>query len=373
MSYPPSVRMSSNGISLGGGISILPVELLGKGSLASVHRAWYRTRAGIEHPVALKLFGALSTDERDNVIEAVLRAAKRTACVSHPNVAAVFDAGVLDAVRPFYVRELVSGSNLRDLLALLTDKGVTMPVAAALHVALEVAEGLSAARLADGPEGRPLGIVHGDLSARKVYLTELGDVKVTDFECGGVRNAASSIRSMKQIALRVVSAAPEVVCGESADSRSDVFSLGLLVREMLAGPRFVSKASDSQIVEWARDGLVECSQPLRPLPAELVRVLEGALHFDPQNRYPNVDVLAFELRRLIDLLGARDGRTALRRVQSQFMNTANNEDDASSTWVDLGPPVKVAPPAESGLRLPPKDERTDRDVFTSVPGFRRAK
>lgn len=287
--------------------------LIGRGTMSFVHGATlHDLRTGLSRKVAIKIFGRSATEDRAVVESAILRSARRSACILHPNVVSVFEFGVFEECQPFLVTELVPGLSLRRFIDGVTTDGRRMPLDLALFITLEVAEALSGARVARDPRGQALSMIHGELSSREVLLSTEGQVKVADFELSGARHAASSIRNLKMIAHRAVSLAPEVVSGIPADERSDVFSLGLLLREMLVGPRFTQPAHHAEVIALARDGTMD--QPsFRPrLPRELFDVLNGALAVDPEERYSDAGVMEFELRRVALSLGVGDMRVFLR-------------------------------------------------------------
>ncbi len=288
--------------------------------MSFVHSATlHDLRTGVSRKVAIKIFGTTATEGRAVVESAILRSARRSACILHPNVVSVFEFGVFEECQPYLVTELVPGLSLRRFLDAVTADGRRLPLDLALFITLEIAEALSGAQMATDARGQRLSVIHGELSSREVLLSPEGQVKVADFELAGARHAASSIRNLKMIAHRAVSLAPEVVSGVPADARSDVFSLGLLLREMLVGPRFTQPAHHAEVIALARDGAMD--QPaFRPrLPRELFDVLNGALAQDPEQRYSDAGVMEFELRRVALSLGVGDMRVFLRNEMANVI------------------------------------------------------
>jgi serine/threonine protein kinase len=324
--------------------------LIGRGGVSYVHHgAIHHTESGIRRPVALKLFGTISTDDREVVESALLRSVRRSACILHPNVVGVHEFGVYEDC-PFIISELVLGRSLRVLLDLLARTGRRLPLDLALFIGVELAEGLAGARRARDTRGNKLQIIHGELSPRDVLLSFGGEVKITDFELGGARHAASSIRSLKVIAHRAVSLAPEVACGVAADARSDVFSLGLVLREMLIGPRFTRAAKEADVVKLARDGAIDPVTFQPKLPGDLSQIIATALAIDPDQRYPHAGEMAYELRRAALSLGVSDVRVFLRRaLRSEFAGELSSVTDPRTTPVPAAPIAPDASP-EEGFR-----------------------
>jgi serine/threonine protein kinase len=242
----------------------------------------------------------------------------------------MFEYGVFEQCQPFLVTELVPGLSLRRFLDVMTAEGRRMPLDLALFITLEVADALSGAREATDARGQRLNMIHGELSTREILISPDGRVKVADFELAGARHAASSIRNLKMIAHRAVSLAPEVVSGVPADARSDVFSLGLLLREMLVGPRFTQPAHHAEVIALAREGAMD-NPSFRPrLPRELFDVLNAALAVDPEARYSDAGVMEFELRRVALSLGVGDMRMFLRHEMANLMAGMNKRASAAA-------------------------------------------
>jgi len=363
--YTPSPAAS---IPLGDERSVELGALIGRGTMSFVHHAaLHDLRSGISRKVAIKIFGTTATDDRAVVESAILRSARRSACILHPNVVSMLEYGVFEQCQPFLVTELVPGLSLRRFLDAMTAEGRRMPLDLALFITLEVADALSGAREATDTRGQRLSMIHGELSTREVLISPDGRVKVADFELSGARHAASSIRNLKMIAHRAVSLAPEVVSGVPADARSDVFSLGLLLREMLVGPRFTQPAHHAEVIALAREGAMD--QPsFRPrLPRELFDVLNAALAVDPEARYSDAGVMEFELRRVALSLGVGDMRMFLRNEMTNLLSSTTKRssavapktgaDDLKTTEVPI---VNLAEARVSAMHL---RDATPEDAF----------
>jgi serine/threonine-protein kinase len=325
---------------------------VGRGSMATVYKGVLETQFEVKRPVAVKLFNVVASEDHDVVVDGLARAARRMACVRHPNVVPVHDFGVV-ALQPYMVSELIDGMTLRQLVDAYAVRGRRVPLDLALFIAIEVAEGLSGARLARDPEtSLQLGITHCDLSAREVMLSWLGEVKLTDFELSAARQATSSVRRLSQLARRADTLAPEVACGLVGDARSDVFSLGILLREMLIGPRFPKDLSDTEALGQARDGIVNETWMQPHLPDALMQVLHRAIAVEPDDRYPQAAAMGYDLRRIALSLGVGDGRIFLRNA---LQSEREDRSDATAEHLPsraMGSASRRSPPAPPAPQAP---------------------
>ena len=318
-------------VELGAGRRVVLLDVVGRGGAAVVHRAQLCSGSGLTRPVAVKVFSAVSSDEVEQVRVLVTRTACRMAWVDHPNVVRVYEVGDQRG-HPLVIEELVSGVSLAALHEhAFVSKQRRMPLDLALFVAAEVAEGLAAARLARDGDGVQLGIVHHALSAKEVLLSWRGEVKVSDFEASTARAATSSVRTLRGMASRAATMAPEVAQGCPGDARSDVFSFGVLLRELLIGPRFPTGLTSGEAVRLAREGYVQPFTFQPHLPPGLEAVMQRALAVDPDARYPNACAMAFDLRRVVLSMGVGDGRYFLRKALEREWSQATEEITAQTS------------------------------------------
>jgi serine/threonine-protein kinase len=315
-------------VELGGGRYLELGRVVGKGSTATVYRVVLSSENRVKRPMALKLFNAVSSDEADLVTGLLLRTARRAACVDHPNILRVYECGVWRG-QPYLISELVEGISLWSLQAAYAKKQRRMPLDLALFITSEIGEALAAARIARDHSGVQLNILHQSLSAREVLLSWRGEVKVTDFEANVSRAASSSVHSIRGVNGRAYTMAPEVAQGGVADARSDVFSFGIVLRELLIGPRFPSSLTNADAVRLAREGYVQPITFQPHLPNDVVSVMTRALEVEPEARYPNAGAMALDLRRAALSMGVGDGRyflrSALEREWSQSIEEVTCE------------------------------------------------
>jgi serine/threonine protein kinase len=298
---------------------------VGRGTTAAVYRGVLESGAKVRRLVAVKVFDVVATDERDVVVPRIARAVRHAAYVQHPNVVESYDFGSFESGQPFVLSQLIEGRSLAALTDGFADRHQRIPLDLALFIGTEIAEGLIGARVAVAPDGRQLGVTHGDLSSRDVLLSWNGEVKISDFGISRAVGAASTVRRIAMLARRATTLAPEVAQGEKGDARADVFSLGILLHEMLMGPRFPVGMKDAEMLERARAGHVHTPMFAPQLPSDLHAIVARAVAVDPALRFPHAGALAYELRRAGMALGVGDGRVFLRNSMQNVLDETLNE------------------------------------------------
>jgi serine/threonine protein kinase len=363
----PLIPPPRKDIPLGDGRSLRIGAQVGRGSMATVYRGVIEGPFGLGRTVAVKVFDVIASDEHEAVLSALASAAQRSACVRHPNVLRVEDFGLIGPAQPYAVEELVEGRSLARFAAYAARHDERFPLDLALFIGAEVAEALAGARLACSPDGVRLGIVHGELSPFDVLLSWHGEVKVGDFGVTASARAASSVRSVRALARRVRALAPEVARGQLGDARSDVFSLGVMLREMMVGPRFPRIVSDAEALVWARDGVVHQSLFEPQLPQALQAILTRAVEREPAHRYPHAGALGYELRRVAFAMGVGDGRAFLRTALSRSFGDDRADDDEEEVTGEMRLPPPSPAPRPSGVAMVDRFARLRGEDATRGP------
>jgi serine/threonine protein kinase len=262
--------------------------LLATGGMAEVHVAKQHGVEGFTRLVAIKRI-LQGRDYEGDLVAMFLEEARLAAHLRHPNVVVVHDCGVLDG-RYFLAMELVHGADVRTLL----ETGPRLERDEAIAIAIGACAGLHHAHEQRDADGKPLGIIHRDVSPSNVLISYDGGVKVADF---GIARAADrqSWTAPGSVRGKVGYLSPEQVRDEVLDRRSDVFALGLLLYELVTGVR----AYDGPVAKVLTRVLAGPPDPPSmhdPLvPAELEAIILRAVAHDREARYPTARALQEDL------------------------------------------------------------------------------
>jgi serine/threonine-protein kinase len=262
------------------------LELLGRGGMADVYLACRNDVEGPRPRYALKLL------QRKWSMDPQLRAmfaseARLTTALRHDNLVRVFEAGEHLGV-PFMVMEYVDGVSCAKILRAVAARGERFPEGAALVICSEVLRGLIHAHAARDHQGNSLGIVHRDVSPGNILISRSGRVKLADF--GIARSTQIDHHTDPgQVKGKFGYMSPEQVMGdEELDGRSDVFSLGVVIAEMLLGRRLFSGKGEFEVLTRMYEAdIAVLDQEASRLSPELLPVLKKALQRDRTLRFAN--------------------------------------------------------------------------------------
>jgi Tol biopolymer transport system component len=282
-------------VTLAAGTKLGPYQIvspLGAGGMGEVYRA---RDERLKRDVAIKVLPATYSQDADR-LKRFEQEAQAAGALNHPNITAVHDFGMHDGA-PYIVTELLEGETLRSRLG----PGAISP-RKAIDYAMQIARGLAAAH--------EKGIVHRDLKPENVFLTKDGRVKILDFglaklkldgaESGQTDAGTVSGGTQPGVVLGTMGyMSPEQVRGKPADKRSDLFSFGTILYEMLAGQRaFRGDTAADTITAILTKEPPDLSQTNKDVPPGLDRIVRHCLEKNPEERFESARDVAFDLEAL---------------------------------------------------------------------------
>src|SRR3984885_7170384 len=291
-------------MNLTSGARLGPYEIvspLGAGGVGEVYRA-RDTR--LKREVAIKVLPPAFSRDGDR-LRRFEQEALATAALNHPNILAVFDIGTTDSGAdqgsPYVVSELLEGETLRERL-----RGGAIAVRKTLDYALQIAHGLAAAH--------EKGIIHRDLKPENLFLTKDGRVKILDFglakltqpdlnqDGAGFHTSLPTMTHATEAGVVMGTAgymSPEQVRGVVVDARSDIFSFGAILYEMISGKRaFHRETAADTMSAILKEDPADLSETNRNLSPALERIVEHCLEKNPEQRFHSASDIAFDLEHL---------------------------------------------------------------------------
>jgi len=224
--------------------------------------------------------------------------ARLSMVLTHANIVQVFDVGRADGTY-FIVMEFVDGHNLRRVFQRMSERGIRMPVHYAAYIVMEICKGLAHAHDQRNTEGGLLGIVHRDISPPNILISKAGEVKITDF---GLAKAVTQLELTDPgiVKGKFSYLSPEAANGKDVDHRADLFSVGVLLWEVLSGRRLFLGKSDMETVEMVRTAEIPALSTFnQDVSAEFGAIVEKALARDPRQRWHSARDLGDELARYL--------------------------------------------------------------------------
>ncbi|WP_437276225.1 protein kinase [Sorangium sp. So ce375] len=264
------------------------LRAIASGGMATVYLGRALGAGGFERLVALKMMHPHIAAEPE-FVAMFLDEARLAARVRHPNVVATFDL-VEDPL--FLVMEYIEGPSLHNLLRTCARAKRPIPLGIVLRIFLDVLAGLHAAHELTGGDGEPLHLVHRDVSPQNVLVGIDGIARITDF---GVARAETRLVSTRGNALKgkLAYMAPEQIRAANVDRRSDVYSAGVVLWEMLTEERLFKADNDGALLAQILQGAPTGPRGVVPsVPAALDRICLRALRTDPDDRFPTAAAFA---------------------------------------------------------------------------------
>jgi eukaryotic-like serine/threonine-protein kinase len=315
--------------------------------------------AGFEKLVCLKrILPHLARDRQ--FVEMFLNEARLAARLDHPNIVSIYDLGEANG-NYFIAMEFIDGPSLRAVAKRARERGERLPIAEVVKIVSMAAGGLHYAHDLADADGKPLGLVHRDISPDNILVHRNGMAKVVDF---GIAKAANSSGRTRTGALKgkVAYMPPEQLRGDPLDRRADVFALGVVLYEMIAGRRPWEGDSDVSLIGQIMTEEPKPLSALRPdAPAGLTAVLDRALAKEREARYSSCHDLQADLEALLVSLGKTITAARVSDFAKAYEEPVPAPDESTGAAMKaLEAEMNLSGPtaAVAGRRAPPREPRT---------------
>ena len=258
------------------------LDHIGTGGMAEVYKARLPGLAGFEKTVVIKKLRSKYAHDAE-YHSLFIEEAKLAAQVQHKNVVQVFDLGECDSGELYMAMEYVHGTDLRNLIDIVTASAKKIPVWFAIHVTIETLEALTYAHSLTDTSGKPRNLVHCDVTPENIFLSYLGEIKLADF--GVAKDDSRGAVPSEQVKGKLPYMSPEQILGQKIDAKSDVFSAAVVLWELLSGRRLFPGRTSSEILAQ----ICACPRPhpkqfRDDVPDALNDVLQSALAAEANDR-----------------------------------------------------------------------------------------
>jgi len=301
------------------------LQRLAVGGMAEIYRAKVVGAGGFEKELVVKRI-LPSRSQDHGFIKMLVNEARLTVQLTHNNIAQIYECGAVEGT--YYIAmELVHGVSMKDMMTSFARSGIQISPEQAMYFVLQLLQGLDYAHRKTDAEGKPLRIVHCDVSPDNALVSYEGEVKLLDF---GIARAATGLSNYKEGMLmgKLGYVAPEQASLETAwDHRVDIFAAGIILYELLTKQKPFPRATDVEsLVESRRAKVVPPTAFDDRLPKEIDAIIARALAYDPERRFPRarsfadalVDVLFPTPHSAIqDLIGKQMEQAYAERIAKQ--------------------------------------------------------
>jgi len=302
------------------------LEKLATGGMAQLYKAKITGIQGFEKLIAIKMILPHLAKEKELVVS-FIDEAKLAALLNHQNIVQIYDFGSME--ESFFISmEYLFGNDLRAIWVQAREKKLPISLEHTLYIMSRVCSGLAYAHELKDFQGNSLNIIHRDISPQNIFVTYQGDVKILDF---GIAKAASqsSVTQCGMIKGKVAYMSPEQAAGKSIDQRSDIFSTGIVLYELIAHSKMFDGDSTIQILTRVRDAEFKPMESVVPgLHPKVYAILDRALAKEVEQRYQSCSEMAADLEECIIELGMRPNSRGLSRYMKTLFDAGAAEDPA---------------------------------------------
>ncbi len=312
--------------------SYLVGEQLGIGGMAVVHLAEARSAAGFRKRVALKRL-LPHVAHNPELVAAFAAEARLAGYLRHPNIAQIFDFGKLEGVH-YIAFEFVPGPTLEQLARQCNANVGPIPTPIVLNIAHQICDALDHAHNLTDEAGRPLGIVHRDVSPPNLIVSNNGLVKLIDFGLAKAKRASNDTQ-VGVIKGKLSYVAPEYLAGK-LDARCDLWAVGVVVHELLTGHKLFDAANDFEALDRVRSMRVRPPSKSNPdVPDDLDDIVMTALQRDPASRWQSAAAMRTALGGVAAQLQAITNSQLIDWVEWAFMQDRKPQDSVVAKLIEI--------------------------------------
>lgn len=272
------------------------LEKLAVGGMAEIYKAKTYGVDGFEKQLAIKRILPHCAADTE-FIKMLVDEAKLTVLLSHANIVQVYDLGKVGDDY-FISMEFIHGTNLREVIVRQREESEKLQEELAVYIMSEVCKGLDYAHRKTDSQGNPLNIVHRDISPQNILISFEGEVKIVDF---GIAKAAMNVSHTMAGILKgkVAYMSPEQALGKPIDHRTDIFSAGVLLYEMLTGDKLFSGETQFEVLNQIRTTRINTLMLPDHIPGPLKAVLAKALAYNVKDRYQSAGDFQLDLTKYL--------------------------------------------------------------------------
>jgi serine/threonine protein kinase len=310
------------------------LDLIGIGGMAEVHKAKLLGQQGFEKLIVIKKLLAQVAGDRE-IVENFIAEAKLAALLQHENIAYIYDFGELEGSF-FIAMEYLFGKDLFTIFRRSAENNTPLSPHQSLTIAAKICAGMNYAHNLKDYQQRPLKIIHRDLTPHNIFLTYDGKVKIIDF---GVAKAELS-DNRTQIGMvkgKVSYMSPEQLGEQELDNRSDIFSIGILLYEMLSGQKLYQGDTATLIKKCINADFIPLQEVVPDLPEDLYAILDKALRKKREERYQSCGEMAADINECLYKSIGRDKAQPLddflTGIFSQEYEDEKQKDSSTGTQV----------------------------------------
>jgi serine/threonine protein kinase len=328
----------------------LLLEKLAVGGMAQLYRAKITGFQGFEKLIAIKTILPHLSNEKE-LLSSFIDEAKLAALLHHQNIVQIYDFGTMESSY-FIAMEFLLGKDLRQIFGKSQERNLPLSNEHALYITHRICSGLDYAYTLKDFQGKPLNIIHRDISPQNIFVTYEGEIKIVDF---GIAKAASqsTITHFGMIKGKVAYMSPEQASGQITDHRSDIFSTGIILYEMVIGKQMFTGADTLQILAKVCRAEFEPPEVARSgLPSQVYEILHKALKKDREERYQSCGEMLADIEECMFKLSMRPTTRGL----SQYMKHLFEEEIATEgeTMREAVPVRPEEEPVPKKIEEPPK-------------------